>query len=782
MTLVRAGEGQHELLVREVALEGGPLSEEPFIREGEGSAFVSRPNVIVFVTSTERGLAALPKKVEQLIGRGFHHMALELPGVDRLDGGAWEHLRSALAYTDQFAGWLALCGLSAAARQAVDAAAARDGAQSLVQHVADRGGAIAALRRLQDGEADPLVVQSGDELLESGDTSGGDDDWGDWGDEPREKDSGRLPPVDVAEMLVEADELARLRDQLQVALKRGRKYFTVRLHFERGRKMTSDDMHALVTARDAVARAQGQLVLAALQDDVLKWLRLLGEDRHFTIVDSADDAEQLHRRHAAGEVVTPPPSEPAAAFSVVAKDGRTVAIRAAGGGKGQPVTAPVRVITLGRDGLTGLPARVKQVVGEGVRDLVADLGRFKEIRGESFDALPRALEAATKAGARLTFGNVSREVRALLKILGVAEGGEGGTTALADSLDGALLRLAATRPVADEVRFELTSEALDAPPPLDPVSSVEIDEEPALGVGAVGGLADEALRASLARAEAEADQARRRAAEAEGKLEATARRVSELEAAARRVPELEQAKARAERALEEQRGSGRAEAERLAQRVQALERDLDARRARIAELELALQAGDAQVDEVRRDAEGRARDLEQELERLRVRAQELEAGAGRVQELEQALAARDVRVHELERRARELEEAASRERAAAERERAEAARLRTAAGTAGEDALRAQALEADLAARDRELDSLQEELARLRGEAARAPAANGGAASASRVAELERENARILAEAEQEIQRLLKEQALLREELESAGEMIERLGKELEFS
>jgi hypothetical protein len=51
-----------------------------------------------------------------------------------------------------------------------------------------------------------------------------------------------------------------------------------------------------------------------------------------------------------------------------------------------------------------------------------------------------------------------------------------------------------------------------------------------------------------------------------------------------------------------------------------------------------------------------------------------------------------------------------------------------------------------------------------------------------RVAHLTEEKARILTEAEAEIERLTEEQQLLRSELESAGEMIERLGKELELS
>ncbi|MCW8140312.1 MAG: hypothetical protein KIT58_15540, partial [Planctomycetota bacterium] len=267
MTLVKAGEGRHGLVVREVALDGGPLSEEAFFNDGQGSAFVSRPDVLVFVTASERGLALLPAKVEQLVGGGFHHLALELPGLARLSPEGWEQVKTALAYTDQFAGWLALCGLAPAVREAVMASAERDGAAGLVRLVADRDGAIAALLELQREGADPLLVESGDALERSGDDTApasSDDDWGDWGDapDPRPADSGRLPRVDVGELLVEADELGGLREQLLSALRRGKRYFTVRVHYRRERRLTKEDAQHLLTARQTVAKAGGLLVLA----------------------------------------------------------------------------------------------------------------------------------------------------------------------------------------------------------------------------------------------------------------------------------------------------------------------------------------------------------------------------------------------------------------------------------------------------------------------------------------------------------------------------------------
>ncbi|MCO5170358.1 MAG: hypothetical protein M9894_28815 [Planctomycetes bacterium] len=778
MTLVKAGEGRHGLVVREVALDGGPLSEEAFVKEGQGSAFVSRPDVLVFVTTTERGLALLPAKVEQLIGRGFHHLALEAPGLKGLTPAGWEQVKAALAYTDQFAGWLALCGLAPAAREVVTASADRDGVAGLVRLVDDRDAAIAALRRLQQEGADPLLVDSGDDLGQSGDETSADDDWGDWGDAPAatSADSGRLPRVDVGELLVEADELGGLREQLLGALRRGKRHFTLRVHFPRQRPVAKEDVQALIAARQAVAKAGGLLVVAALQEDakeeVRKWLRLAGEDGQFALVETADEAERLHRRHAAGEQVTSSaPSD--AAFVVVARDDRAVVVRPAatrGAARVETTTAAGRVIRIGREGLAGLPARVKRLAGEGVHDVIADLGQFREVRGESFDPMPQAVDAARRAGARLVFAEVSREVRALLKILGVPE------EALADSLDGAALLLAAQRPAFEELRLELDREALDAPPPLDPVSSIDLDEEPTLGIAPARAGAEQdasrrraqeleaerdAARRQAQALEAERDAARRKAQTLEAERDAARRQAQELEAAARRVPELEEARARAERALEEQRGATQLDATRLEQRVATLERELEARRARVAELELALEQGDAQAEEARREAEARAEALAREAEALRERAQALEAGAGRLPELEQSLEARDARVAELE---------------------AALDAARVAAADADGVRQRLSALEAELAIREQRLEGLQADVERFQAAAPGGAPAGSDDAHRARLRELELENARILAEAEQEIQRLMKEQQLLREELESAGDMIERLGKELEFS
>lgn len=775
MTLLKA-------VVREVALDGGALSEEAFLKEGAGSAFVSRPNVLVVVTAAERGIAQLPKKFEQLIGRGFHHVALMLPGIDRISTEGWGHLKGALAYADQFAGWVTLCGVSPTLRSAIESAARKDGADDIVRFSRDRAEALAAYQALQqDDGVDPLTVESGDDLTGSADTtSSADDDWGgDWGAPSATEDPGRLPRVDAVEMLVEADELGALRDRVQAALKKGKKYFTVRLHFRRDRRVTTEDMRALSGARDIAAKAGGQVVLAALQEELSKWLRLLGEDRNFTIAETADEAEQLHRRHAAGELpAAAPPRAGEAAFVVMSKDARSIVIRpSATRAKAtvRPTVAALRVIVLGREGLGSLSVRVKRLAAEGVHDVVADLSKFKEIRGESFDALPRALELAGKLGVRLAFGSVAREVRALLKILGVPDGGDAGRSAIGETLEGAALLLAAARPGFEELRLDVTTEQLEEAPPLDPVSSVDLDE-PALDAAESPATAQSqaevaSLRAEVAtaqaalqRAVAERDQARRKAQEGEQQKDRADRAEKRLDEAQKRLDEaqkkLDEAQRRlaeAQKKLEEQRG------------------ELEKRRTRIAELELALQQGDAQVDEVKHGAEGKVRELELELEGLRDRAMDLEAEALRAKQLDQTVAARDARVAALEARERELSAAVEQARAA---QRDEGARA------AGDAAARVSELEAALAERDRQVRSLQDEVEVVRAGTAApaAPAAGGDEGLRRRVADLERENAQVLTEAEQEIQRLMREQKLLREELESAGEMIERLGKELEYS
>lgn len=192
-------------------------------------------------------------------------------------------------------------------------------------------------------------------------------------------------------------------------------------------------------------------------------------------------------------------------------------------------------------------------------------------------------------------------------------------------------------------------------------------------------------------------------------------------------------------------------------------------------------------------------------------AAEVEALQARLQQAEQAAEQARRRLSETEtareqalRQAQELQAAARREALAREQAVREAAQAKATLQLAQQDAQRLQgelarareeltaasrqaANSGDAARRlgelERALQEREETIALLEAQAAQGAAAPGDSNGlAQRVRQLEEEKARILTEAEQEIERLSRERELLREELESAGEMIERLGKELELS
>ncbi|MEZ0227185.1 MAG: hypothetical protein ACAI25_01050, partial [Planctomycetota bacterium] len=103
--------------------------------------------------------------------------------------------------------------------------------------------------------------------------------------------------------VVPAEELPKLRRQIESVLGRGKRYVTMRLSFKK--RMRSEDVQLLTEARDLLAENKGQLVLASLQQDVATWLKLLDYDREFVIADDADAAELAHKKHAAGVKTAP---------------------------------------------------------------------------------------------------------------------------------------------------------------------------------------------------------------------------------------------------------------------------------------------------------------------------------------------------------------------------------------------------------------------------------------------------------------------------------------------
>lgn len=867
--MVQAGQGQ--LTIHEATLDGSVL-EEPFLKEGRGSAFESRPGTLVVLRATERGLGLLRRKIEQLVGRGFHAIDVAFDGVgDRLKSPdeAWIGIRQGAQYAEQFAAWLVLSDAKPAVQAALEKAAARDGSVR-VELFADARAAGEALRRREleanDG-VEPLAVGSSDATLSQGsDDTVDPNDWG-WGSQDTTdtvQPGADLPAVDVAEVLLQADELATLRDRTSQLVKRGKRYLTLRMHFKRDRRMSESDMAALVAARDQLAAAGGQLVLASLQEEVLKWLKLLDEDRHFVVADSADAADLAHRRHAAGLVTTAPAAADAPPFVVASSDAKRIVVRPRGKSGGKGVTAALRVVALGKDGLPHLAGRLERIARDGVRDIAVDLARFKDIRGERFDAVPGAVEKARARGARVAFASASRDVKALLKLLGLDPALAG------ETLDAAALALAAAHHAAapfEELRYEVTREELLGAPPVDPVSSVDMDElEVPADAASSSALSAEvdALKAQLAAARAESKRAEgelqdaRRAAEAATKAAAEAKRLeAELATARKQLDEHRKQADAAKRLADEQKKYADAERTRVTELELLATQDgrdreeLEARLAAAGESEAKLADLEARL----KDREARASSLEKALEALQDRAQELEAAAYKLPQLEKQLESRDAALAEqkaalaqsqasvareleehnrvvarLERdlrdarevagtrgqaaesaqadRVRELEQAvdaaeakarAAESKASAAEAKARAAEQKGAGKSAGESAAEAKAAQAEQRASAAEAEarraseraaSLEKELAKAKSAPAPLPAAPaplpslpGSAADLQkRVAELERKNAQILTEAEEEIARLTREQAQLREELESAGDMIERLGKELEFS
>jgi hypothetical protein len=506
-------------------------------------------------------------------------------------------------------------------------------------------------------------------------------DWG-WGSDEELVETGP-PKVDVAELLVEDGDLPRLESDLRKIVARGKNHVSLRLHFTR--PMTSEDVQALSACRDYLASQNGQLLLLSLPHEILKWLRMLEFDREFLIVETAEEADLAHRRHAAGEqpIVSVPEEGP---FVIVGEEGSAFVLRPRelrDRSSVRRASLQVPRIVPGSDALGELPGRLGKLErGSGV---LVDLTHAEEVEGKRFEPLETAASLARQNGLALVFANATHEVKALVMgVLGIE-------AELELSLERAVLNLAAqihAKSRFEELRLDLIWEDLHA----EPVSSVELGSAISLG--------------------------------------------TEEPAAAATAAELEELRAHAAKAL--------GEAGRYRDEVSGLRR--------------------------------RLHDVEQERNRAEQRGQELQATVlrdeRRLLELEQEKGRAEVR-------AAQAETARETFRADVQRLEAELSRLRQdldsarSASTAG-DARRVQELEKKLQERDERIALLEAE--------ARQAADTDVRALRKRLAELEEKNARILTEAEAEIQRLTTEQTILTEELANAGEMIERLGKELELS
>ncbi|MGE0713624.1 MAG: hypothetical protein AB7N76_05010 [Planctomycetota bacterium] len=674
------------------------------------------------------GLDHLATKIDQLVGRGFHNIVVSLEGTGGGGASALDQLVRSKEVIDTWAGSLRVCDLTS-------------GEEALrgrgVDVFGSREEAIDAYRAAMGADVlDP--GQSGD-LLESGDRTSEENDWG-WGTQEETEDEVASGPP-IADLFVDDDDLPKLERELRKVVAGGKKHVSLRLHFDR--PMREEDVTVLTACRHLLAREGGQLALVALPHDALKWLRMLDFDREFLIVETADEAEEAHRRQAGGEAPLPPgkspakaaaaPAQAAAPFAVVSQDGDAYVIRPrekVGAPSVRRTNREVPLLDPAQD-LSGLPERVR---GLAVGALV-DLGRLRDAsQSQALRPLAAASRLAGDHGLVVACANVSHEVGALLPALGVSlpTGRDLPTGVLA--LAGGLHR----REPFDELRLVLQRETLAG----TAAPILELGDIMAAPVGPGGDVSSgdrvssaevEALRVQYAKAEGEAQRLGEELRGAQARLERTQHERDEaqttltelqntLRRSERRVNELEQAQVLAERRAQQ--------AQSGAEQAQQDTRRLDGELARLRQ----------ELDEAQAQLEG-----------AREAAAEGGQAIARVQELEGQLQREQAQVKEIQGKL---------EAAGAERKRLEQGR-------------------ADL---ERQANN-QVQLLKTQLEALQRAQAEGDVAKLQRqVVSLEEEKARILTEAETEIERLTREQRLLREELESAGEMIERLGKELELS
>lgn len=297
---------QDEIEVHELALEDPELKEEDFLNQGSGSHFESRVAELVVLIPSPAGLPSLPAKVEQLVGKGFHNIVVGLGGITELDASGLQCLSRSRGLVDTWAGTLRLCEAAAGTATALQALTGEDAFETF----GTREEAINAYRSSMGAE--PLDPgESQDLLAASGDSLGADEDANNWGwgsADLVEEPAG--PSVEIAEMHVTESELLKLDSELRRVVMGGKKHVSLRLTFSR--PLTTDDVDALIGARNYLKREGGLLVLVSLPRDVLKSLRLLDLDKEFSIVEGGGAAEEAHERAAQGLEPTAGTPAPAA--------------------------------------------------------------------------------------------------------------------------------------------------------------------------------------------------------------------------------------------------------------------------------------------------------------------------------------------------------------------------------------------------------------------------------------------------------------------------------------
>lgn len=98
--------------VHNAALKNTELVQEDFQLHGDGSAFVTREDEMVVLSVAGDGLDLLPEKVRQLVDRGFHAIVVDLEDVEALEKDNLKLFLKSKQILENWDGWLGLINVN----------------------------------------------------------------------------------------------------------------------------------------------------------------------------------------------------------------------------------------------------------------------------------------------------------------------------------------------------------------------------------------------------------------------------------------------------------------------------------------------------------------------------------------------------------------------------------------------------------------------------------------------------------------------------------------------
>jgi hypothetical protein len=410
--------------VHNAVLKNAELVQEDFQLHGNGSAFVTREDELVLLSVTPQGLNLLPEKVRQLVDRGFHTIVVDMHEISKLNQDDLKLFLKSKQILENWDGWLGLVHVLSAVKDffnSLEVSNEFKSFESVDEAVAEQ---VRVKNSRQDAGEDAVgelatfeSASTIDEaLFASNDDSAAIVDFDDGSDSTSSDTTSRSNngtkasspgAIKVQEIIVQAEELPRLSWQIERAIESDCKYITLRLHFNR--RMASDDIELLQSARDRMAALGGQLVLAALQREVVLWLKLRNLENEFAIYDDVDSAEQAHNHHAQKSMTAEAESGLAIELQVVEFDQESAVVRAHGSLSGSREQELLSIIEIGDWNLSGLIDEIRRLGGDEVHELVLEGHTTHRITTDVTKALHKAIEMAAGVGLHLTFCLFSSE-------------------------------------------------------------------------------------------------------------------------------------------------------------------------------------------------------------------------------------------------------------------------------------------------------------------------------------------------------------------------------------